>query len=106
MTTLGKKSLECYYPPLSKCTIEDVMHVAYPNGAEEFKKKAENATHHWSAEEDKLLIDVVKKLGSKGHWDEVAANFPAKTSTQCYHHWFKNFAKTHDPNYQKVSELI
>jgi hypothetical protein len=50
-----KKDLDCYYEPLSKCTLEHAL--ATPNGSVEFSsvRRIPNLGHHKDADLDKIL---------------------------------------------------
>ncbi|XP_020217686.1 myb-related protein B isoform X2 [Cajanus cajan] len=50
------------------------------------RKKAQS--RRWTAEEDNLLIDTVKKHNGR-NWKKIAAYLPGRTDVQCLHRWQK-----------------
>jgi hypothetical protein len=80
----GKKSLECYYHPWTPCTLEDAAYAAYKDKTSVLKVPAVDT---WAPSDDQKLIDLVKKYGSRGFWEEIAQEFGDRTPTQCGNRW-------------------
>ena len=41
---------------------------------------------HWTANEDRLLTEAVRKQGGK-NWKKIAEGLEGRTDVQCLHRW-------------------
>eukprot|EP01038_Epipyxis_sp_PR26KG_P014366 gene14366-19268_t len=80
-----KKTIECYYEPWSKCTLDDAMYVL--NRQQKMKsntpKTIPTSNLAWSPDEDLLLEDLVMKYGSVGNWTIISSLIPQRSEVQC-----------------------
>lgn len=79
-----KRSLECYYHPLTHCTLQDAAYAAYKNNTFTLTAPANDV---WGPADDKKLTQLLIKYGNKGYWDEIAKAFGDKTPAQCGRRW-------------------
>jgi hypothetical protein len=80
----GKNSLECYYQPWSKCTLEDAAYAAYKNQTFVLTVPAVDT---WTPSDDEKLTQLVIQYGNKGFWKEISHRFGNRTPTQCAERW-------------------
>jgi hypothetical protein len=66
-----KHNMECYFEPLSKCTLKDAMLAMSP----EHLHKADiqsGPVVAWTKEEDEALTNAVFKYGNQRHWHLIS----------------------------------
>jgi hypothetical protein len=105
-----KSNLECYFLPWSKCTLEDAYHSHYADDAAKIDllvrpPQNDGSTPDWSHQLDSTLWFTVLKHGSKGNWNQVAADIPGKTPVQCYLRWKMHVRQRGLTGRQTVSTL-
>lgn len=98
----GKKSLECYYHPFSKCTLQDAMEVAFRDTE---AVKTISASDTWNPVDDKKLQDLVTKHGNKGAWRIIAKEMGNKTPSQCGKRW-KQLRETLKPRANQANKAL
>lgn len=89
--TRGYQTFDCYFEPMSNCTLADALEVLK---ADLLEKEA-SRTVTWSGLEDTKLEDAVDLHGLFLNWDLISEEIASgKTGEDCHIHWRIRFLNT------------
>jgi hypothetical protein len=80
------RTMECYYLPWSKCTLEDAYHSQQHAMNRPTTVTYEVQEREWKSEETKELFQIVTSKAYQRDWMDIGKHF-RRTPVQCYRHW-------------------
>jgi len=91
------RSMDCYFLPWSKCTLEDAYYaqqyaITSSDVIELPKFPVQKKTAAWKTEEDNALLSLVILAGTNRNWQHISNTLNiSKTPLQCWQRWKELF---------------